>query len=83
MLMISHLPCHIVGNDSMMKKLITDWFTENDGSSWCIGRAMGAVAFLALLEQFIRLGDKDWQSFGISVSTIIAAVAAKNWSERK
>jgi hypothetical protein len=66
-----------------MKKLIIDMFTEDDGVSWCIGRIMGFMAFLTLLEQFVRLGDKDWQSFGISVASLIAAVAAKNWSERK
>ena len=65
-----------------MNNLITDWFTEDDGKSWCIGRAMGAVAFIVLLVQFVRLHSTDWQGLGISVSAIVTSVAAKNLSER-
>jgi|WetSurMetagenome_2_1015567.scaffolds.fasta_scaffold493339_2 hypothetical protein len=66
-----------------MKKLITDWFTENDGTSWCIGRAMGFVAFGVASYKFIIAATADFIGFGTLTATIIAAVAAKNFSERK
>lgn len=65
-----------------MRKLITDWFTERDGTSWCIGRAMAAAAFASMIFKFIQASSADFQGFAIGVAAVIAAVAGKNYSER-
>ena len=64
-------------------KLIRDWFTEDDGKSWCIGRAVGFAAFSIASYKFIVAGLADFIGFGTLTATIIAAIAAKNYSERK
>ena len=66
-----------------MKKLIIDWFTENDGTSWCIGRAIGFTAAAEMLYKFIVTSAVDYISFSGGIAAIIAAIAAKNFSERK
>lgn len=64
-------------------KLIRDWFTEDDGVSWCIGRAIGFAASVELMYKFAITDALDYISFGAAICAIIAAVAAKNLSERK
>jgi hypothetical protein len=64
-------------------KWFRDFFTERDGVSWCLGRAIGLVAFGEISYQFITTGSKDWQGFCIGVAALIAAVAAKNFSEKE
>jgi len=64
-------------------KVIKDWFTENDGVSWCLGRAIGFAAFCEMGYKFITTPDVNWVSFAGGVSAIIAAIAAKNYSEKK
>lgn len=70
-----------------MKKLIQDWFTERDGVSWCIGRAMGAWAFVEVCFQFGRLPVDQivsgLQVFCLGVAGIIAAIGFKNSGEKE
>lgn len=70
-----------------MMKVIRDWFTERDGASWCIGRAMGGAAFVELTVQFGRLPldqiASGIQTFCIGVAAIIAAVGFKNIGEKE
>lgn len=65
-----------------MLKFLTDCFTERDGTSWCMGRSIGFLAFAEMMYKFFQSSSVDFQGFAIGVSSIIAAVAAKNFSER-
>jgi hypothetical protein len=56
--------------------------TENDGISWCIGRALGTVAGLEMMIKFAIEVKPDFIGFGTGLCAIIAAIAAKNYSER-
>ena len=61
---------------------IKNLFTERDGVSWCIGRVMGAAAIIEMMVKFSDVNHVDYQGFAIGVAALIAAIAAKNLSER-
>lgn len=63
-------------------KLITDLFTERDGSSWCIGRVMGFGATCVMVYKFALAGAADFANFAGGVAALIAAIGFKNMSER-
>lgn len=70
----------------MLKKLLTDVLTENDGSSYCIGRvtlvvstAMGMPTLcLGALYSIYSAPDHhfDMQSFGIAFAAVLAGISA-------
>jgi len=64
-----------------MNKVITDIFTERDGASWDAGRVLGVVAGMVATFRFGRDGG-SLQDFGVCIAAIIAAIAAKNASEK-
>jgi len=66
-----------------MMKLLNDWFTERDNISFCLGRAIGGASGAAAIYKFLTAtGAPDFVSFGTCAGAIIAAIAAKNWSEK-
>ena len=64
-------------------KFITDLFTERDGTSFCIGRVLGAAAIVEMMVKFADVAHVDYQGFAIGVAALIAALAAKNYSEKE
>lgn len=67
----------------MMPQFLKDWFTEDNGTSYCIGRAIGAASAAVMLYKFVANTGADYIGFAAGIAAIIAAVAAKNFSERK
>lgn len=66
----------------LIKKVMKDWMTENDGVSYCAGRAIGLAAGITMLYKFVVAASPDYISFGGGISAIIAAIALKNKSEQ-
>lgn len=64
-------------------KWFKDWFTERDGESWCLGRALGAAGAVEMFWKYATASAPDHVGFATGLAAIIAAVAAKNWSERQ
>jgi hypothetical protein len=56
-------------------------FTENDGTSWCVVRIMGGIAGIEMMVRYYLFAVPDHSNFGIGISAILAAIAAKNFSE--
>jgi hypothetical protein len=63
-------------------KFLQDWFTERDGTSACIARAIGTGAGVEAIYKFHTSTTPDYSSFGTCIAGIIAAIALKNWSEK-
>lgn len=66
-----------------MKKFIKDIMTSQDGESFSMSKLIGLVGSFAMIVQFIRVGSVDFQGFGIGISTLIAAFAAKAYTDSK
>ena len=60
---------------------VKQWFTERDNQTACIVRAMLTVGGVAMIYKFAASGG-DFQSFGLGLAGIGAAIAAKNASEQ-
>jgi hypothetical protein len=66
-----------------IKKFVRDQMTERDGTSYCAGRSIGVVSAAVACYKFAVLPTPDYVSFGTCIGAIIAAIAAKNWTERE
>jgi hypothetical protein len=63
-------------------KFITDLFTERDGTSWCIGRIIGAGGAGVMLYKFALATTPDFANFAGGLAAIIASIGFKNMGER-
>ena len=61
---------------------IKQLFTERDGVNWCIGRVLGGAAIIEMMVKFADVSHVDYQGFAVGVAALIAAIAAKNYSEK-
>lgn len=59
-------------------KVIRDWFTESDNVTWCLARAMAAVAILSIIaaQVYALYQGKpfDPQAFGLGIGAGFAGV---------
>ena len=68
----------------LSKKFVKDQLTERDGTSFCLGRFVGAGAAVTTIHKFLTVsGTPDYVGFGTCIAAIIAAIAAKNFSEKE
>ena len=68
----------------LTRKVCRDAFTERDGASYCAGRFMGVGAAVATVHKFMVVSTApDYVGFGTCIAAIIAAIAAKNFSEKE
>lgn len=64
-------------------KFLQDLFTERDGVSFCLGRIAGAAAIIEMIIKFADVTHVDYTGFAQGVAMIIAAIAAKNYTEKQ
>ena len=64
-------------------KFLKDIFTSRDNSTYSMSKIIGVAGATAMVIQFIRAGSIDFQGFGIGLSTLIAALAAKAFTDKK
>ena len=57
--------------------------TGRDNSTFSLSKLIGIAGGAAMIAQFLGSGSVDFQGFGIGVSTIMAALAAKYFVEGK
>jgi len=62
-------------------KVLKDWFTESNGTSFCPWNFCGMVAILVMTYRLAIIPTPDFQSFGVAIGAIIAAIAGKRWTE--
>lgn len=66
-----------------MAQMLKHWFTSRDNATWSMTKLIAAGAAITAIVQFFRLKSVDFQGFGIGMSTLIAALAAKYHVEDK
>jgi hypothetical protein len=66
----------------MAVNFLRNLFTERDNVSWCIGRVIGAGAGFESMIRFWQTQTPDFIGFATAIGAIIAAIAAKNYSEK-
>lgn len=59
-----------------------DLFTARNGVDYSLTKAVGIAGGIAMVVNFIRVESVDFSGFGIGISTIMAALAAKYWAEK-
>ena len=67
-----------------MGKILKDWLTESNGTSFCPWNLAGIVAIFTMCYKFGVTDKPDagvYQAFGIAVGAIILAIAGKRLSE--
>lgn len=62
--------------------MIKEWLTERDNVTWCIVRILLASGGVAMVAKFVATASPDFQSFGLGLAGIGAAIALKNTSEK-
>lgn len=62
--------------------VIKEWLTERDNITWCIVRMLLASGGIAMIGKFVTTASPDFQSFGLGLAGIGAAIALKNTSEK-
>lgn len=58
-------------------------FTENDGISWCPVRIIGALGAVEMMVKYYQVASPDHIGFGTGFAAVLAAIAAKNFTEVK
>lgn len=58
-----------------------DWLTARNGIDYSLTKGVGVIGGLAMSINFVRVESVDFSGFGIGISTIMAALAAKYWVE--
>ena len=62
---------------------LSDLFTERDNTSLCVVRILLVSGGIAMIYKFcVATGNPDFQSFGLGIAGIGAAIALKNTSEK-
>ena len=62
--------------------VIRQWFSERDNTTWCVVRILLSSGGIAMIYKFTVVAAPDFQSFGLGLAGIGAAIAAKNASEK-
>jgi len=62
-------------------KILKDWLTEANGTSYCPWNFCGIVAIMTMCYKLAVSSPADYQSFGIAIGAIVAAIAGKRWTE--
>ena len=62
---------------------IKNILTGRDNETFSLAKLIGIAGSCAMIVQFVRSGSVDFQGFGIGVSTLMAALAAKYFVEGK
>jgi len=73
-----------------MKKILRDWFTEDDGTSYCIAKALAAIAvifYLVNVTYSIYIGNApDLKAFGDGLMQVMigagALIAGKQFTQK-
>ena len=65
-----------------MKYYLKNIFTSADNTTFSASKLIGVTGGLTMIGEFIRVQSVDWQGFGIGISTIIAALAAKAYTDK-
>lgn len=63
--------------------IIKHWLTERDNATFCVVRALLTSGGIVMIWKFCTVTGVDFQSFGLGLAGIGAAIAAKNMSERQ
>lgn len=58
-------------------------FTGRNNVDFSMVKLIGGGGGCAMVFNFVKVGSVDFQSFGIGISTLIAALAAKYYVEDK
>ena len=66
-----------------MMKTFREWFSEADNQTMCLVRALVAAGAVDMIYKFYTVASPSFQDFGIGLAAILAAVAAKQFTETK
>ena len=57
--------------------------TAADNQTYSLSKLIGVSGTAAMIFNFVKVGSVDFQGFGIGISTLVAALAAKYFVEDK
>lgn len=63
-------------------KMLKDIFTSKDNQTFSMSKLAAFAAVFAMIYQFIKMSSIDFQGFGVAVSALIAALAAKSFTDK-
>lgn len=66
-----------------MKNILINWLTARDNESYSLTKLIAIAGVSTMCYNFISSGSADFQGFGIALTGIIAAMAAKYHVERQ
>ena len=69
--------------DEKMKNFLHNIFTSADNETFSMSKVIAFSASCVMCFNFVRNDVTDMQGFGIAISALIAALAAKTWSDVK
>lgn len=64
-----------------MIQVIKQWMTAKDNVTWSLTKLIGMGGSAAMIGEFLYKGSVDYQGFGIGLTTIMGALAAKYFAE--
>ena len=64
-------------------ELLKHIFTARDNATFSLSKLIGTFGTFAMVYNFVKIGSVDFQGFGIGISTLVAALAAKYYVEDK
>jgi len=64
-------------------KVVKHWMTARDNETYSYTKLASAVGVAALVYNFVTSGSTDFQGFGTALGLIIAAHAAKHYTEKE
>lgn len=67
----------------LLKKVLKDWFTENDGVSFCPASTLLILGGLAMIGEFLYKGSTDFQGFAIGMTCLAGGKALNKYVEGK
>jgi hypothetical protein len=65
-----------------MKTIIKHWFTGRDNETFSYTKLASFTGVVALVYNFVSTASGDFQGFGTALGLIIAAHAAKHYTEK-
>lgn len=67
----------------MLREFMRNIFTSRDNATYSMSKLIGFFGACAMVIQFIRAGSVDFQGLGIGLASLIAAFAAKAFTDTK
>lgn len=65
-----------------MLTIIKNWLTARDNESYSLTKLIAIAGVSTMCYNFVHSGSADFQGFGIALTGIIAAMAAKYHAEK-